>query len=126
MNILLVDDDKFLLDMYSMKFTQSGYTVQSCLSAVDALETLRHGFIPEAILFDITMPECDGFQFLEKLNAEKLAPKALKIALTNQSTDTEKKRALELGADQFLIKAMMIPSEVVNTVTTALGAVRAS
>ena len=120
--ILLVDDDKFLLDMYTMKFVQEGFTVQASLSATDALEQIRHGFAPDAILFDLTMPQMDGYQFLQTLSAEKLAPSALKLALTNQSTDAEKKKALELGADDFLVKATMIPSEVVNTVKQRLAA----
>lgn len=119
--VLLVDDDKFLLDMYTMKFVQDGCTVQACLSARDALETLRHGLTPDAILFDLTMPEIDGYEFLQTLVGEKLAPTALKFALTNQSTDEEKKKALELGADDFLVKATMIPSEVVNTVKQRLS-----
>jgi len=120
-NILLVDDDKFLLDMYSMKFQQQHYNVQACLSARDALECLRHDFKPHVILFDLTMPECDGFTFLQTIRDEKLAPNALKIALSNQSTDAEKEKIRSLGADQFIIKAMMIPSEVVNTVDVALS-----
>lgn len=120
-NILLVDDDKFLLDMYSMKFVQEGYNVQACLSGRDALSALKAGFAPDAILFDLTMPECDGFEFLQILAKENLAKKAVKMALTNQSTDAEKQKALELGADQFLVKATLIPSEVVNTVNTALS-----
>ena len=120
-NILLVDDDKFLLDMYSMKFVQEGYNVQACLSGHDAVAALKTGFVPDAILFDLTMPECDGFEFLRILSAEGLAKQSLKIALTNQSTDTEKQKVLELGADQFLVKATLIPSEVVNTVNTALS-----
>lgn len=119
--ILLVDDDKFLLDMYSMKFTKEGFDVQACLSARDALDALRHGLTPQAILFDITMPECDGFEFLRTLRDEHLAQKALKCALTNQSTDEEKRQAKELGADEFLVKANMVPSEVVNTVRSALN-----
>ena len=55
-NILLVDDDKFLLDMYSMKFVQEGYSVQACLSGRDAIAALKAGFAPDAILFDLTMP----------------------------------------------------------------------
>lgn len=121
-NILLVDDDKFLLDMYSMKFVQEGYSVQACLSGRDALASLKSGFAPDAVLFDLTMPECNGFEFLQALSTEKLAPNAVKIALTNQSTDAEKQKALELGADQFLVKATLIPSEVVNTVNAALSA----
>jgi len=120
--IMLVDDDKFLLDMYSMKFANEGYTVQSCLSGQDALEILKNGFTPDVILFDLTMPECDGYEFLQQLRAAGLAEQAIKIALTNQSSDAERKKATELGADQFLVKATLIPSEVVNTVNAALSA----
>lgn len=119
-NILLVDDDKFLLDMYSMKFVQEGFNVQTSLSARDALDVLRGGFDAHAVLFDLTMPECDGYEFLQILVKEKLAPHAVKIALTNQSTDEEKKKVLELGADDFLVKASLIPSEVVNKVKERL------
>jgi len=120
--ILLVDDDKFLLDMYSMKFVQHGFEVQACLSVKHALDSLRKGFAPDVVLFDLIMPEMDGFQFLESMRAERLADKALKIALTNQSTDAEQHKVLELGGDRVLVKATLIPSEVVNTVETAIKA----
>lgn len=119
--VLLVDDDKFLLDMYGMKFIAAGYSVEACLSAKQALEILRGGFSPAVILFDITMPEMDGFAFLKTVSDEKLAVQALKIALTNQGDDAEKAKASELGADAYIIKASMIPSEVVNTVGEELA-----
>lgn len=115
-SIMLVDDDKFLLDMYSMKFTQAGFQVQACLSVKAALEMLRGGYQPNAILFDLIMPVEDGFSFLDTLQKEKLAPDALRIALTNQSDDVERKRAEERGAQKYIIKASMIPSEVVTAV----------
>lgn len=120
-SILLIDDDKFLLDMYAMKFTQQGYSVQSALSAMDAIRLLEQGFKADAIIFDLIMPECDGFMLLEKLREGKLAESALKIALSNQNTDAEKEKAKELGADDYIVKATMIPSEVVNTVSAALS-----
>ena len=119
--LLIVDDDKFLLDMYCMKFTASGFTVEACLSTKQALEVLRGGFQPSAILFDITMPELDGFAFLKMMADEHLAPQALKIALTNQSDESEKAKASELGASRYIVKASMIPSEVVNTVIEELA-----
>jgi len=115
-NILLVDDDKFLVDMYSMKFTGAGFNVQACLSVSDALRFLRDGFAPEAIVFDIVMPEHDGFSFLQTLDAEHLAPSAVKVALTNQGNDAEKAKAEGLGVDRYVVKASMIPSEVVEAV----------
>jgi DNA-binding response OmpR family regulator len=120
-NIMLVDDDKFLLDMYSMKFVKEGFSVQACLSVNQAIEALHGGFIPDAILFDLTMPERDGYSFLTSLREEHLAEHAKKIALTNQSTDAEKAKAMELGADDFIVKATMIPSEVVAKVRSMLG-----
>lgn len=120
-NILLVDDDKFLADMYGLKFTNAGFSVHISLSAKDALQALRDGFKPDAILFDLTMPETDGFGFLQALNDGQLAQGALRIALTNQSDESERTKAEELGASRYIVKASMIPSEVVNTVTEELS-----
>jgi len=123
--ILLTDDDKFLLDMYGMKFSQNGYTVETCLSANEALTSLRGGFKPDVILFDLTMPELDGFALLKALSDEHLAEGALKIVLTNQSDESEKTKATELGATKYIVKASMIPSEVVNMVSDELSKHRA-
>lgn len=119
--VMLVDDDKFLLDMYSLKFSQAGFTVHPCFSTKEALETLRGGAKPDVVVFDITMPGEDGFVLLETIKKEQLVPSAKKIALTNQGSDGDRKRAEELGANRYAIKATMIPSEVVNMVKEELG-----
>ncbi|HEY4524772.1 MAG TPA: response regulator [Candidatus Paceibacterota bacterium] len=121
-SVLLLDDDKFLLDMYGMKFGREGFVVQTCFSTHDALNVLRQGFVPDVILFDLVMPGEDGFAFLQTLRKERLAEHAIKIALTNQSSDPEKAKATELGADKFIVKATMIPSEVVQTVRDTISA----
>ena len=115
-NVLLVDDDKFLLDMYSMKFAQAGFNVNAVLSVRKALDALHGGFRPEAVLFDLVMPQENGFSLLEKIRSEKLAEGVCLIALSNQSDESEKKRAIELGATRYIVKASMIPSEVVEAV----------
>lgn len=114
--ILIVDDDKFLADMYGMKFTNASYAVQTCLSVSEALEILKSGFDPDAVVFDIVMPEHDGFALLEGIQAGKLAQRAALVALTNQSNDADKQKAEALGADRYIVKASMIPSEVVSAV----------
>jgi two-component system KDP operon response regulator KdpE len=114
--VLLVDDDKFLADMYGMKFTQSGYEITACLSAEDAIITIKKGFDPDAVLFDLVMPGQDGFVFLQQMISEHLAERAVKIALTNQSDDLESEKAMRAGADRYIVKASMIPSEVVAAV----------
>jgi len=119
--VLLLDDDKFLVGMYGMKFTAGGFQVQTCLSVSEALGALRTGFAADAIVFDLIMPEQDGFAFLEALRAEHLVPDAVRIALTNQSNDAEKARADGFGVDRYIIKATMIPSEVVNVVSEEIA-----
>ncbi len=123
--VLLIDDDKFLLDMYVMKFTAMGYTVSACLSAKEALTLLRGGFTPDTILFDLTMPELDGFSFLKALSDEHLATESIKIALTNQNDEEGRMKIADLGAVRYIVKASMIPSEVVNTITEELAQRRA-
>ena len=124
--VLLLDDDKFLLDMYAMKFTAQGYSVHACLSVSDALKVLREGFSPDAIIFDLMMPGEDGFSFLASISSEHLAPSAALIALTNESDDNAKTKAMELGADRLIEKASMIPTEVVNTVGEVIKSRRGS
>lgn len=114
--VLLVDDDKFLLDMYAMKFTAKDYAVHACLSASDALQVLRDGFKPVVIVFDILMPEHDGFYFLTSITTENLRGGSSLIALTNESDDAAQKKLMELGTDRVIVKATMIPSEVVSIV----------
>jgi CheY-like chemotaxis protein len=120
-SVLLVDDDKFLLDMYSLKFSQEGFNVISCFSVAEALTALRGNAKPDVILFDITMPGQDGFEFLKTVRDEKLGGGARLIALTNQSNDADRKHAEELGAQKYVVKASMIPSEVVALVKQEIG-----
>jgi CheY-like chemotaxis protein len=122
--VLLLDDDKFLLDMYSLKFQQQGYTVQAFLSTNDALAALRAGFKPDVMLFDLVMPQKDGIAFLTEIENDKLAPQAIKIVLTNQNDDGEREKVISLGADQCVVKASAVPSEVVGIVDKAIAAKR--
>ena len=119
--VLLVDDDKFLLDMYAMKFTKEGYKVQACLSVSEALEVLRSGVRPDALLSDIVMPEHDGFFLFAAIQKENLLGEGKLIALTNQGSPEEQIRAQSLGVEKYMIKATMIPSEVVQAVTALLS-----
>lgn len=112
--ILLVDDDHFLLDMYSVKFKSSGLEINVSGNSKEALEKLRAGEKFDVIILDIIMPSVDGIEMLKVIRDEKLCPDASIIMLTNQADD--EKKARELGVDKYIIKATTIPSEVVNAV----------
>lgn len=112
-NILIVDDDSFLLDMYAMRFTQAGFNVTTAMSAEETLTKLREGFIPDIMLLDVVMPAIDGFELLETINTEGLVPKTVKIYLSNLGQDQDIERGKSLGAASYIVKANSTPSEVV-------------
>jgi len=119
-DVLVIDDDSFLLDMYALKFTQKGFQVTSLPSTLLALEQLRGGLSPSIIVVDLVMPGMDGFEFLEVIHTEGLAPNALVIVLSNLGEQEDVDRALKLGAAGYIIKASATPSEVVEKVKEAM------
>src|ERR1700744_332425 len=94
--IYLTDDDHFLLDMYAKKFKDAGHQVESFTSGKVLLDELRTKPAPDALLLDIIMPEMDGFQVLETIQKENLAPNMKKIVLSNQGQDSDIERTKAL------------------------------
>src|SRR3989338_9807298 len=113
---LLVDDDRFLLDMYSLKFTKGGLAVVTACGSKEALEHLRNGLVPDVMVLDIIMPTMDGLELLGVIRKENLAPRSTVIMLTNQSQSSEIEKAKQLGVDGYIVKATTIPSEVLSEV----------
>ncbi len=119
--IYLTDDDRFLLDLYAVKFKNAGHTVQVFTSGEELLALLRKkGDAPDAILLDLIMPGLDGFMVLEAIRKESLASKAVAIIiLSNQGQEADLEKAKALGAENYIVKASAIPSEVLTqTITT--------
>ncbi|OGF83192.1 hypothetical protein A3B18_00580 [Candidatus Giovannonibacteria bacterium RIFCSPLOWO2_01_FULL_46_13] len=119
--ILLVDDDEFLLDMYSIKFREAGFTVELSRGGEDALNFLRQGMTPDVILLDIVMPNIDGFEFLRIVGKENLKKASKIIVLSNLGQKEDIEKGLALGASDYIVKANSTPSEVVNKVKELLA-----
>lgn len=119
--VLLVDDDKFLLDMYAIKFTKSGYEVKTADSTDAALKLIKDGYSPDVVLTDIVMPGMDGLELVSMIKKEKLIPSAKLIMLTNQGSSDDISRAKKLNVDGYVVKATTIPSEVLGEVEKILG-----
>lgn len=118
---MLVDDDEFLLDMYSLKFREAGFEVDLARGGEDALTILRGGATPDIILLDIVMPKVDGFEFLRMANKENLKKAAKVIVLSNLGQKEDIDKGISLGASDYIVKANSTPSEVVKKVETLLA-----
>ena len=110
--IYLVDDDRFLLDMYAIKFKNAGHEVTAFQNGEEAIVALKDGPAPDAVLLDVVMPGMTGFEMLEEIRKQNLAATTKFIVLSNQGQDNDLDKAKELKAAGYIIKASAIPSEV--------------
>lgn len=117
--VLLVEDDKMILDMYTLKFTQEGYEVTQAENGKDGLE-LAKKVNPDIVLLDIILPQMDGFTVLKSLKADPKMKDVPVVLLTNLGQDGDVKKGIELGAVDYLIKANFTPSQVVDKVKSVL------
>ncbi|MDB5259762.1 MAG: two component transcriptional regulator, two-component system, OmpR family, response regulator [Candidatus Taylorbacteria bacterium] len=122
--IMFVDDDKFLLDMYALKFSRNGFDVRCAMGPEEALKILRDNFIPDILLLDVVMPGMDGIQLLGVIRNENLAKGSAIVMLTNQGLAEDIERAKKLNVDGYIIKAMTIPSEVFEEVQKIYAGVK--
>jgi CheY-like chemotaxis protein len=76
------------------------------------LNALRKETAPDAMLIDVVMPGMTGFEVVETMRRENLAPQTRVIILSNQGQDTDLDKAKELKTAGYIIKASAIPSEV--------------
>jgi CheY-like chemotaxis protein len=114
--IAIVDDDKFLLSMYSMKFTKEGMEVTAISDPKEAFDKLKEGLTPDILILDVVMPGMDGIELLEKIRQEKLIPDAVIVILSNQGQQSDIDRAKVFNIQGYIVKATTIPSEVLREV----------
>jgi len=112
--VYLVDDDRFLLDLYAVKFKNAGHDIEVFGSGEDLVAALKKADMkaPDAILLDIIMPGMGGFGALETIRKEQLAKGTKIVVLSNQGQDSDIEKAKQFAVDGYIIKASAIPSEV--------------
>ena len=124
--ILIIDDDKFLVHMYAIKFEAGGFAVNSSLSGFDAVEKIKNGLVPDIILLDLIMPGMDGFSFLETIRKDNLCKDSIIVMLTNQGLASDISKAEEYGINGYIVKDTTIPSEVVEEIKKIYQKVKGS
>ncbi|MFH1744756.1 MAG: response regulator [bacterium] len=119
--VLLVEDDSFLRDICSKKLTKEGFTVYEAIDGAQALDSAGK-VEPDVILLDIVLPAVDGFQILYGIrnHSNKKINKAPVIMLSNLGQDDDIKRAMDMGANDYLVKAHFTTEEIVEKVKGVL------
>lgn len=118
--IIIVEDDSVLRDVLAEKLEKSGYIVDRAQDGVVAIEKIRASK-PDCILLDILMPRMGGIEVMEQLQADPDFRGIPTIIISNSGQPVEIRRAQELGAREFLIKAVFDPNEVLDKVRRVLA-----
>lgn len=119
--ICIIDDDKFLLDMYAMKFSGKNFDIETNQNAAEALQKISGGYHPDIILLDLVMPGMDGFAFMEEMKKKNLMNGIKIVVFSNLGQKDDIQKGMALGAAGYIIKASSTPSEVVVKVNQILG-----
>jgi two-component system alkaline phosphatase synthesis response regulator PhoP len=117
--ILVVDDERSILDLVAAYLRQEGYEVRAAMDGPSGLAEART-FQPDLIVLDIMLPRMDGIEVLTRLRRES---DAYVILLTAKSEETDKIVGLSVGADDYLTKPFS-PRELVARVKAALRRLR--
>lgn len=117
-SILVVEDDRFIGEMYVRSLRREGYDVDWVVSGSEgfrAATTKQY----DLMMLDIMLPEEQGTAVLERLRGEQdLIPQTRVIVLTNFDQDDESRLAMQTKADAYLIKADITPKKLIEIIHT--------
>lgn len=119
MYILVIEDDKLLTDLICQKLSKEKFETKVAIDAQEGLKAMEEKR-PDLILLDLILPGSDGFEFLTLLRKHPKLSSVPVIVLSNLSTQEDIERALALEVKDFLIKADLGLSGIVEKVKSAL------
>jgi CheY-like chemotaxis protein len=113
--VLVVEDDTFLSSVHKNKLAKEGFEVVITGNGREALQFAKERR-PDIILLDLIMPVMDGFETLKALKADPALREVTVIILSNLSQEEDKQKFLDMGAVEYVVKANVSFSQVVEKV----------
>ncbi|MBI2426217.1 MAG: response regulator [Candidatus Kerfeldbacteria bacterium] len=127
--ILLVEDERILLNLYTTTLERAGYTVRTAENVAQALEAVKDA-TPDLILLDLLIPnktidpldfhKRGGFLFFRKIRGDKRFDDTPIIVFTNLDSPDDRKQAKEFRARDFIVKANYSPKDIIAIVEKEL------
>lgn len=118
--VMIVEDDDSLREIYGIRLTAEGYAVVSARDGEEALAVAVRER-PDLIVSDVMMPKISGFDMLDILRSTPETRNIKVIMMTALSSDDQRERGENLGADRYLVKSQVGIEDVVNVVHEVLG-----
>ncbi len=118
--ILLVEDDDSLASVYVTRLEAEGFNIKRVPNGEEALSAAL-AMRPDIILLDVMMPKVSGFDVLDILRNTPETANMKVVMLTALSQESDKKRAEDLGVNDYLVKSQVVIADVVERVKHHLG-----
>ncbi len=118
--ILIIEDDQSIYNVYSAELKLRGYEVEHEANGMNAMDSIDK-FEPDLILLDIILPGRNGLEILEEIVGRDDLKDIKVLMVTNYGNDSNVKKALELGAEDYILKYNIVPSELSEKVSQILG-----
>lgn len=113
--ILIVEDDPFLLKMYTKKLQVEGFEVEVAKDGEEGLAKLK-SFLPDLVLMDVMLPKLNGIEALERAKLDPQTKNIPIVVISNLSTSTDTETALKKGAVGYLVKSDNTPSQIIEKI----------
>jgi len=117
--VLLVDDDKMLIELYKERLELAGYQVEISRDGEEGLAKI-HQVKPDLVLLDIMMPKVNGYEALASIKSDPATKDTPVIILSALMRDINKSKAIESGADDYIIKSEAMPADVIKKIEAVL------
>ncbi len=120
--ILYVEQDELLRNMYSLKFNNAGYNVKSCSNVEAAFEVLK-AYTPDLILLDILLPKINGLVLLKSIRLNEKYDNTKALVLTNLSaadTNMHATIAESLKVNAYFVKSHTSPQKLLAAVKSII------
>lgn len=117
---MVVEDDNSLKEIYTIRLTAEGYEVVSAADGEEALAVAVREK-PDLILSDVMMPKISGFDMLDILRQTPETKNIKVIMMTALSSDDQRARGENLGADKYLVKSQVGIEDVINSIHEVLS-----
>ena len=118
--VFVIEDDSDLGKLVGEVLAKAGFLTRFARSKVEINTEFNRPPLPDLVLLDVTLPDADGFQILERIRANPKIAKIPVIMMTGKSEVTDVARGLALGADGYVTKPFRV-SGLVSAVNTVLG-----
>ena len=118
--VLVIEDDLAMLKLVGEVLTTAGFKVRMARNRAEINAEINKIPMPDLILLDITLPDADGFQILERIRATPKIAKMPIVLMTGKSEPADVARGLSLNADGYVTKPFKV-SALISAVGTVLG-----